>query len=508
MVKFATEENPDRANDLLNLGDLKADTKKKRLASMNSFRQFLAARRLQDVETLCEIGNELVMEKYLAEFFSNLTKNDGNKPKINYLDHIVSNVKMGIKELSGNRIDISEFRSLEMVLKGARRELKQMGLGDTERYKPASEDDLKVIYVAFGSLAKFLQLLDAGNYELALEEQQNIPIAYRDKPHVFLHHANLFILVCSDVRRGRDGLHELKRDSYILETNTNGEKYFARAFNGATKNHQSYSENTTNAGIIPFTTDQNGYNPGYLLECMIRHLNPKNDKLFQRAKEGGNGKYFDMRESHWYVNMAIGKNPIGAFLPTLTESLGINRYTNHCLRTTSIVALDRAGFDARDIIKIIGHKKVESLNNYDHELGSAKKAKMAQVLLNGKNSAKVAQAVAPDNIHMGESSRTVSIAIDGISEEQVTMNVEQQSNTIPSNNVRQIEERAVTNVIEPTPAPNVSVVQFQDVQNYMLQRNGGCVSSQSEREQNAIIMNQLELMKQQLLMLQSQNNMS
>ena len=39
-------------------------------------------------------------------------------------------------------------------------------------------------------------------------------------------------------------------------------------------------------------------------------------------------------------------------------------YTNHCVRATSMVLLEKAGFDYRAVCNITGHKNVQSLDSY------------------------------------------------------------------------------------------------------------------------------------------------
>ena len=69
-------------------------------------------------------------------------------------------------------------------------------------------------------------------------------------------------------------------------------------------------------------------------------------------------------------------------MPILCTCLGTKVYTNHSIRGTGIRLLKKAGFDDRVISKVSGHKSVQSLNNYDADLGTKRKILMAKALGN------------------------------------------------------------------------------------------------------------------------------
>ena len=55
-------------------------------------------------------------------------------------------------------------------------------------------------------------------------------------------------------------------------------------------------------------------------------------------------------------------------------------YTNHCIRNTCITILDRCGHEARHIMTVSGHKKIESITNYAHRTSDTKKKQMSESL--------------------------------------------------------------------------------------------------------------------------------
>jgi hypothetical protein len=56
------------------------------------------------------------------------------------------------------------------------------------------------------------------------------------------------------------------------------------------------------------------------------------------------------------------------------------RYTNHCIRATSVSALDRAGFEARHIIRATGHKSETSIKSYSRRLTESTQREMSDAL--------------------------------------------------------------------------------------------------------------------------------
>lgn len=56
------------------------------------------------------------------------------------------------------------------------------------------------------------------------------------------------------------------------------------------------------------------------------------------------------------------------------------KYTNHCIRATSISVLDSAGFEARHIMQISGHKNESSIRSYSRYMPEAKTREISGVL--------------------------------------------------------------------------------------------------------------------------------
>ena len=205
---------------------------------------------------------------------------------------------------------------------------------------------------------------------------------YRNDYHRLLQWSVQFVLSLFDIRRGREGLDELKVHHYVKQHNQELKMdYYMKAMGEQTKNHKTDSEDLSNAGIIPCVENSYGTNPGLVLDIYLSHLNPNCEFLFQRPQRPSKGFHLDDAQV-LYEKTKVGVNQTGKMVPKLCELVGIKtNYTNHCLRPTGILLLKEAGYSDRDIIKLTGHKNEASLSNYDPANNLDKKAQMADALL-------------------------------------------------------------------------------------------------------------------------------
>lgn len=107
-------------------------------------------------------------------------------------------------------------------------------------------------------------------------------------------------------------------------------------------------------------------------------LNPLNPNFWQRPKSASTVSPTD---DIWYDNIAIGKNSLGNMMAKISTECELSkRYTNHCVRSTCITALDDGGIDTRHIMGLSGHKSEKALHSYSHRLSENKKRQMSDVL--------------------------------------------------------------------------------------------------------------------------------
>ena len=350
---------------------IKPDTKKKKDVSEKLFQDFLKSKDKGPMEDLFTPESRNDLEALIMAFFDSLRTNKGQLPSRAYFESVKSGLKMRILELTHDEIDISNMKLLSQMTKGMYKKLKEAGKGDVKSHPRLPDAVLDKIFQAFGDLTKFLETKDS----LYLN---SLPKVYQDHPVRLLQHSVVFSIIILDVRRGREGLADLSKDSYSL-CHQEGLQFFKKSRGEGSKNHQSDSEDLGNNGIISFAQGSHGFNPGLLLSFHLEHLNSGCNLMFQKPKNLGPLELF--HEEEWYFNMNVGKNPLGNFLPQLTKDLKLPHFTNHSLRTSAIEILKLNGYSDREIMKLSGHKRIDSLNHYNPGTTLAQKNSMAHALI-------------------------------------------------------------------------------------------------------------------------------
>jgi hypothetical protein len=153
-------------------------------------------------------------------------------------------------------------------------------------------------------------------------------------------------------------MRELRKDSFIFAHDENGHEYVKMGFNEKekTKRGLNMKEKEREAVMYSQVGDENC--PVTHLRKYLSKLNPQCEAFYQRPKESNEGRI-------WYDNCAVGKNKLASMMKSMSVEAGLSMvYTNHCLRNTCVTALDRAGYETKDIMRITGHKHQSSLQPY------------------------------------------------------------------------------------------------------------------------------------------------
>ena len=89
----------------------------------------------------------------------------------------------------------------------------------------------------------------------------------------------------------------------------------------------------------------------------------------------------DQADQVWYYRSPMGVNSLGKLVKRMCSLKGITgQKTNHSIRKTCVRSLADAGIPAHKIIKITGHKNVQSLQHYDRELSNDEHLKLSHIL--------------------------------------------------------------------------------------------------------------------------------
>ena len=92
--------------------------------------------------------------------------------------------------------------------------------------------------------------------------------------------------------------------------------------------------------------------PKIALEKDILYLRPKKLKPSDPDKP-------------WYENSPVGKNTLRNMVKNMCADIGISGKTNHSLRATGETALFQNNVPEGTIQKVIGHRSLEALRNYE-----------------------------------------------------------------------------------------------------------------------------------------------
>jgi len=96
----------------------------------------------------------------------------------------------------------------------------------------------------------------------------------------------------------------------------------------------------------------------------LSKLHPDLECLWQRPLDSFAPSY-----GVWYSKVPLGKNTLGDMMAEISDVAGLSqRYTNHCIRATFISTLDRAGIEARHIMRDSGHKSEAFIRSYSRRL--------------------------------------------------------------------------------------------------------------------------------------------
>ena len=135
--------------------------------------------------------------------------------------------------------------------------------------------------------------------------------------------------------------------------------------------NQPEGSNSYCHGVIPFKILTGSFNPGEVVSFYLSLL-PEGDDgaLFPQSRD--KSKKFNPHSKSdmmYETKRTVGKNKFSEMLPTLCEIIGRPRQTNHCIRSTAICYMRRAGMSWETIIKVRPFFKVWPNKCWNYYLG-------------------------------------------------------------------------------------------------------------------------------------------
>ena len=294
------------------------------------------------------------LNEVLRAFYAAVKTADGEV----YSKSSMINIRCGINRhltCLGRVIDITndkDFTGANLVFSGVLKKLRKDGLDVTQHKKAIPFHDMQKLY-------------QSG--VLGLQD----PVALQNKVFVelSLHFA----------RRGREGLRELRKDSFRIEVDASGKEYVCMAYHEKEKNHQGgdvtgVKVNEKEAAMYAVDTDD--MCPVKSFKLYLEKLNPGCVSFYQTPNMQGFKK-----SGIWYKSCPMGVNAIGGKMADLSKKAKLSRvYTNHCLRATAATILGHKGAIGREIIAFTGHRHEHSLLPYIEAPSETRKQEMSNYL--------------------------------------------------------------------------------------------------------------------------------
>ena len=242
--------------------------------------------------------------------------------------------------------------SLEhMVLDGVLKEKKRSGCEPQIEHKYS---------IAAGDLAKIMSY-----FENVLESGDAVKLAQYCWFNLSLHFA----------LRGAEVQLKLSKSDIVFGVESDGKEYASISRDFLSKNCQGWVQGHE------FQTCGRLQEPRQVaaLRKLLGKFHPQVERLFQRALQGHQPE----TKETWFMRSPLGHTIIRDMLPRLCKAASVERrYTNHCMRATSIYALKKAGFEDRVMCELTRHKNPKSLESYCRATEEEKRS-MASVLDGG-----------------------------------------------------------------------------------------------------------------------------
>ena len=160
--------------------------------------------------------------------------------------------------------------------------------------------------------------------------------------------------------RGKEGLCNMSKDSFVVKQNANGKEFIDITFNERTKKNQGNSMSTSTNALHNdhhFITEISNS-----ILCAVSSfkmylglLNPANNAFFQHPNK---------RKTR-FTKEVIGKNSLGDMMKELSAKAKLSKtYTNHQIRKTTATGMRESGFSLQQIANVTKHKNLDSLKHY------------------------------------------------------------------------------------------------------------------------------------------------
>ena len=282
----------------------------------------------------------------LKKLYVGTRKTDGELYKLTAFNALRYGLSRNIEsELGWSIIRDVEFKEADVLFGRVCDNLKTFGKGKVDHHDEIEPEDLLKLY---------------GSFDVTT------PTGLQEKIWF-----DLCLQLC---RRGRENMKSMTKETFAVATDDSGRKFVYEVEDEADKNHDAHdnSFDTIGEGTLSEV-------PGHPL-CLVKtfqdyisKLHPDEKSLWQRPSE-------NVLESStsWFCRVPVGEKALGKMMATLSAKYSLSkRYTNHCVRVTSLQLMDDDQIPGRHIIRVSGHKSEASIKSYARKLSAVRKKQIS-----------------------------------------------------------------------------------------------------------------------------------
>ena len=261
-----------------------------------------------------------------------------------------------------NILDESYFKKSNICFTNVLKESRKSGKGDTNHYPEIEPEDLRKLYQSF---------------------DPNCPNGLQEKVW--------FDIMFHLVRRGRENLRGMTKETFAVSSYATGEKSFFKTKVKLTKITTFRTMHLILQVKIEFTK---------LEVFSVQYVHLENTCCWCTLYTGHYGNEPEMllhpKNRHGICAAPLGEKSLGNMMAKLSTKYGLSeRYTNHSIRVTSLQILEDENIEGRHIIRISGHKSVDSIQNYARRLSGTWKRNISSLFSNHLANTSSTQHVPP-----------------------------------------------------------------------------------------------------------------
>ena len=285
-------QNVQISDDLLTAleegGGLAPRTLKDRAKSYEDFKNFVKSEGHDINQLMAEGGDDgkKVLGKTFGRYFftMRIKSNTGEElwPKKGYAEKVRSHIKMSISEEF--QVDITDTKVFPEAAKNWKAFCEQLvkeGRSETEHHCEVDPATMEAINNLLVAVMEALEARGTDQYE---EKLSKIPAEHHHSIHKLLQWGAMMQLILFEVRRGGEGIHELKKSDFVVFRDQMKKfDYIKHCKTEKDKNHQD-GTNSSLYGCIPFLDFADNFNPGKLFHFYMKFVP---DKATKAGVEGG-----------------------------------------------------------------------------------------------------------------------------------------------------------------------------------------------------------------------------